>query len=191
MSRPIVLALLAPALLLAACAAGTAPVGGFETGAETKGAAAADAGAPDPSDPGDPWGDDPTDPGDPGPGGGKGDGGKGGKGKPDGGKSDGGTNACASRTNAIACLDCCSTASPGGADIRAQAFLDCSCAGPCQTACANSACAGTAPTSGDACDTCLLGATTCGPTADTACKAIPACAAFLTCVAQSSCDTKP
>ena len=74
-----------------------------------------------------------------------------------------------------------------------KAFGDCLCGTPgtCKTQCAATYCAGKEPTQGDACDTCMTGATACDTAAQTACNANADCVAFSACVKSASCDTKP
>lgn len=113
-----------------------------------------------------------------------------------GGSSSGGdagtTATCTATTTGQACGDCCYTQHPG-ANVGDDAFGSCVCQTPgtCATQCAATFCAGKATAQGDACETCLQGATQCEQTATTACNANADCAAFNACFQTAGCAAKP
>ena len=119
---------------------------------------------------------------------------------PDGGPTSNPTTgndaACAAKTTAQDCGECCYQNHQAGADAADQAWGDCICGagGACATECAATVCSqnGGMPKQGDACDTCLQGATAqaCETKADTACKANAECVAFDACLASAKCDDK-
>jgi len=100
---------------------------------------------------------------------------------------------CAAQTTGSACLSCCVGTAQSAYDLANNAFGMCVCQTPgtCAAQCAASFCNGQAQTAGDACDTCLNGATQCQQQANTACNANPTCAAVTQCIQQASCTTKP
>jgi hypothetical protein len=113
-----------------------------------------------------------------------------------GGSSSGGdagtTATCTATTTGQACGDCCYAQHPG-ANVGDDAFGSCVCQTPgtCATQCAATFCAGKPTAQGDACETCLQGATQCEQTATTACNANPDCTAFNTCFQTAGCASKP
>jgi hypothetical protein len=93
------------------------------------------------------------------------------------------------------CIGCCQSHHTAGATTYSNAGLACECGanGQCSAQCAASFCASpqTAPTPGDACDTCisasLAAGGACVAPVSNACSADPDCTAYLACTAQVGC----
>lgn len=121
---------------------------------------------------GDPFGDDSSDPGTPNP------------------KT---PTDCSKAASQDACFSCCETKNPKAVKLLNAAYADCACKSPgaCATQCAQSACVGKTPQTGDACDTCLGDQqATCGDQAATKCSADTSCSALFQCNSDAGCFEK-
>jgi hypothetical protein len=112
-----------------------------------------------------------------------------------GSRGDGGPTdmTCANQTTNATCQQCCAQVHTSGYQTFANALLQCACGntGGCATVCGMSACASSpsAPSPGDACDTCISqdvvpgdgGTTACDKPIVDACGADPNCGAFALC----------
>ncbi|HVH40718.1 MAG TPA: hypothetical protein VM925_00190, partial [Labilithrix sp.] len=99
--------------------------------------------------------------------------------------------ACSAAQGTDACYACCEDKHPGAAQVWDTAVNACICGtAACATECEETLCAATPvePVAGDACSTCIAGATECETTADTACAANAGCTAFMQCVEASGCE---
>ncbi len=110
-----------------------------------------------------------------------------------GGSSSGGAGTCGGEATYDACITCCETAHPQGANTYIGALVSCLCEpANCSTACSATLCASTPANPDSTCSACLnTKSSGCGTDVQTACSADPDCVAFAGCLQTAACDAKP